>query len=354
MVEVPSADAAAAEMDAREGYAVAGLDTARAERVSMLLEEQEGEVAKFKRPVIAYSERPTLPPHPMINGVFTFLLQPGTILWATALSIGVTILLTLLAMALGAGRVEGPATWISSMLLTGVLSCSTLAWLVVASGFFLCVLQDSAAGNARIENWPDVVWLDWIGDSLYLITNIAGSAAIGYGVAWLCGGASGPLTLLFITLFLYLLFPIMLLSTLEMQSPLLPLSPTILRSTITSWKTWAVFYLETVPLGLIILGPPLAVLLAWLTLPNESTWLMVLASYVMARLIRDTYLMLLASCMIGILMVVAQLTYFRLLGRLAWVCAEDQRALDAEEEEEDEEEEDESPPDIRPTPVDDF
>ena len=60
----------------------------------------------------------------------------------------------------------------------------------------------------------------------------------------------------------------------------------------------------------------------------------------------------------GVLMVLSQLVYFRLLGRLAWVCAEDMRALEAEDEEEDEEEdrddEEDAPPGIRPTPVDDF
>ena len=54
--------------------------------------------------------------------------------------------------------------------------------------------------------------------------------------------------------------------------------------------------------------------------------------------------------------VAAVMLYFRLLGRLAWVCDERFRQMQAEEEDEAEEEtseEDESP-EIRPTPIDDF
>ena len=187
---------------------------------------------------MAYSERPKLPPRPMINGVFTFLSQMGTIVWTCALSIGAAVLIGLLGMAIVAGMASGGGGMSRRDALDQQhvvewpvrLRLGALARRRVRRSFSV-FFKIPPPATRRSKNWPDVVWLDWIGDSFYLISRASpGSAAIGFGATWLCGGVGGPLMLVFIPLALYLLFPIMLLSTLEMQSPILPISPVVLRS----------------------------------------------------------------------------------------------------------------------------
>jgi hypothetical protein len=205
----------------------------------------------------------------------------------------------------------------------------------------LCILQDSAAGNTRIENWPDAVWLDWIGDSFYIITSGVGSAGIGLGAVWLCGRIEVQ-TQIPLPLGVFVFFPILLLSTLETQSPLVPISPIVLRSMFRSWSAWAAFYFET---AFVVVVP--AGLLALTSALGSSADLGGAGAQVFVLVISATAAATVISAMI----------YFRLLGRLAWVCAEDLRAAEKEDDDFDSEgsdEDEDEAPDIRPTPVNDF
>jgi hypothetical protein len=362
LVEVPRSDPPDIEWDGQEEYALRGLNdvagTIPAEQhsgavipVSLPPEEppaqpranEPGE--KRAEPAAGYSERPKLPRHPMITGVFTFLFQLGTVVFAVTLSVLAAAVLGFGVMALGFGTVATVPTWTFSMLMSVAAIVLGVIWLIVASECLLCILQDSAAGNTRIENWPDAVWLDWIGDSFYLITSGVGSAGIGLGAVWLCGRIEVQ-TRIPLPLGVFVFFPILLLSTLETQSPLVPISPIVLRSLFRSCSTWAVFYFEAAFVVLVPAG------LLWLTNAlRYSADLGGAGAQVFVLVISATAAAVVISAMI----------YFRLLGRLAWVCAEDLRAAQKEDEDfdgdgsdEDEDEDEDDAPDIRPTPVNDF
>jgi hypothetical protein len=255
------------------------------------------------------------------------------------LSILAAVVLGFAVMALGFATVATAVTWTGSMLLSGVAILLGTILTVAASGVLLSVLQDSAAGNSRIENWPDAVWLDWIGDSFYLIVSGVFSAGIGLAVVWVCG-QMGVRTWVPLVVCPFVFFPVLLLSTLETQSPLLPFSPIVLRSMLRSWSTWAAFYFET---AFVVVVP--AGLLGLTTALRYSGDFGSIGGQVFVLLISAT----------AVSVVVAAMVYFRLLGRLAWVCAEELRAAQAEDEvPDDEPTEEDSAPTIRPTPADDF
>jgi hypothetical protein len=357
-VEVPRSDPPEIEWDGQEEYSLRPMNDLPGEipseqhsgaviPVSLPPEEPPAErraeepAEKRAEPAAGFSERPKLPRHPMITGVLTFLFQLGTVVFAVTLSVLAAAVLGFGVMALGFATVATVPTWTFSMLMSVAAIVLSTIWLIVASGCLLCILQDSAAGNPRIENWPDAVWLDWIGDSFYIITSGVFSAGIGVAVVWVCG-QMGAQTRIPLLLGPFVFFPILLLSTLETQSPLLPISPIVLRSMLRSWSTWAVFYFEAAFVVMVPAG------LLWLTNAlRYSGDFGGVGTQVLVLMISATAVAVVASAMI----------YFRLLGRLAWVCAEDLRAAEKEDEDFDGEETDEdedSDPGIRPTPVNDF
>ena len=290
------------------------------------------------------SERPKLPPWPLFTRVLAFFFQMNTIvLWIVLSVIGTVVL------AMGVLAVAGLTTdlvgmgaampWIGGMLLAASTVFTGLAWLIGGSAVSLAILQDSAAGNDKIENWPDTAWFEWVGEAFYVLVSLFVAGGIGYLAGRFVGALAGGMTTLVVAS-LWIFFPIALLSTLEAQTPLLPLSPVVLASFARTWRSWLLFYLETGLLGLLLLGMASGfghMLTAFQSTASWFQWL------------------ILAACVMSSLIVAAELLYFRLLGRLAWICAEESRQAQEEQEEaEKQEREEDDDPEIHPTPVDDF
>ena len=91
------------------------------------------------------------------------------------------------------------------------------------------------------------------------------------------------------------LFPLLLLCMLEVNSPLVPLSQAVYRSVVRNWRAWIAFYLETVLLLAGTGGMAIAAML-----PQS---------------------LLLAVPLLALTIVASSMIYFRLLGRLAWCCS---------------------------------
>jgi hypothetical protein len=200
---------------------------------------------------------------------------------------------------------ESPISYFVAMMMGIVAVVFGLLLCVAASAYLLAILQGSAEGADRIENWPEAVFLDWVFQCLYIL--IALSLALMAGTIVDClldhtgrhlvpGAVIGLLGV----------FPIALLSVLESGSPFVPISMPVLHSLSYAWRGWAVFYLET-----LILVPG-AIVASVFVLVRGGIWAIVPATT-----------LLMATCLI----------YFRLLGRLAWYCAETARRLDAGTEE---------------------
>ncbi len=113
---------------------------------------------------------------------------------------------------------------------------------VVSSAFFLAVIDNTAEGADRVEYWPGTVFLDWIGDTLY----VAAATAMAFAPGTIVGRIvqANWIPLLHAVSFL-LLFPYFLISSMEGNSPWHVFSQHILRSFSAVPGAWARFYAQS-------------------------------------------------------------------------------------------------------------
>ena len=165
----------------------------------------------------------------------------------------------------------------------------------VAAIHGLTILLETTAGNDRMENWPNVgLFLDWIGDLWFMINSAAVSVALGLGLNWLLPGLLGTReTMVAITVFF--VFPILLLCTLESDSPFLPVSSVVFASLGRHGIAWLAFYAA----GRHLLAAAGALVL----LSGPAAW--------------PRLAILLAALLFSAVVMI----YFRLLGRLAFYCS---------------------------------
>jgi hypothetical protein len=243
---------------------------------------------------LAEIRREVAPPPPrwtFFSGVFTFpWRQEVHIRWAymtvgfTAIAIiglvvkGITASFSGIGSGVALAFFLMPIIWVSFMTLSFSAACC------------LCVLESTAAGLDRIEAWPDPQWKEWMAQLIYLGWIGAIPLAASYGLACLAGLAGARVELAFPG-FLFVLYPIALMSALEANSIWVPLTLPILSSLFRWWWAWLSFYILT---GLLAAG------LGGVFLYSVSSS-------------QD-----LLQLLLGPLVAAAALIYFRLLGRLAW------------------------------------
>lgn len=289
-----------------------------AERVSM---DGEGEtrddhgVARRRR-----SERVAKdPPSPRVlwSGVLSGDFCRAA--WQRWLAMSLALAGVLYLCAEAVSLASGPAGkfWAMSVLFAAIAGATGLMWAGVTTVSCLTILQETAMGTDDIE-WPGAVWIDWIQDSFYVLNSISLAALAGLGVSRLLSEVgypwawSGLVTAFF-------LCPIVLLSMLEVDSPLVPVSVPVLRYLARRWWAWLLVYLET---GVLLLG------IGWATSQVVIRGGPHVNAFVMPPLL-----------------VAALMTWARLWGRLGWYCTQHSRweqaraAADADEDEDMEEDE---------------
>ncbi len=250
--------------------------------------------------------RPLPPPPrwPLVCGVFTFPWRRANLGKWFSLSIGAMLFGTLglvgFAMGRGIGMGDGPGAIgpaVISMLcqvLGGVLG---IAWAGVLFINLLTILGDTAAGADDVGAWPEAIaFLDWAGSAFFLINSLALAALTAAGIGWVLDQARLPGVLARAGV-PFVLFPFLLLSMLEVNSPLVPLSKAVCRSLADNWRAWAAFYLESLLLVAV-------------------TWAIAIAAMLFGS-------PLLAVPVLALTIVASLMIYFRLLGRLAWCCSRD-------------------------------
>ena len=206
-------------------------------------------------------------------------------------ALGLVLAVRFYASARGAGYGSiGP--WIVAMTLGGATMFCAVAWAAVMAVNFLTVLRDTSYGYDKIEESSSEGFIDWIGDAFYVLNALAISVLPSLAIEQVRVALDWPVWFC-VLLGPWLVFPIVLLSMLETDSPLNPFSPAVLRSLFGARWLWATFYLET------------ALLLA-------GFWFLSMALCAAP---------LLALFVIPGLLVALLLLYARLLGRLAWCCS---------------------------------
>jgi DNA-directed RNA polymerase subunit RPC12/RpoP len=238
--------------------------------------------------------RPPLPAWPFLNRTLSFPLSPGMrgrtfglMGWAAAFSL-------LAWRSVQAGAVEDPGSWFASAALCAIAGVMAVMWLVVASACALAVVRDTANGCDKILSWPGPIFTDWLFDPLYLFGSLCLGSLPGAAAAWLLAdeGVFGQWLAAVST---FLLLPVALLSMLENNSPFGIISVPLWRTFFVAPVRWLTFYAVS---GAMLAAVGGAMALALFFGPVAAT-------------IADT-----------VLLPLAWFAYFRLLGRLAWCCAD--------------------------------
>jgi DNA-directed RNA polymerase subunit M/transcription elongation factor TFIIS len=262
------------------------------------VEQQHVEKAEEERKT-RQAKRPKLPQQPLWTGVFRFLAS-GEAMLAMVFIAGIfwtLAMVSLVGVAYGAGG--GLGVFISMICAVAVMA------LVLTGGAYaavvgLRVLQETAAGADTIESWPDLAFLDWCMEAIYVAVAFAYSMTPGIVISWFMNriGLSPAVGFVVSMVSLFAFFPIVLLSLMEADSLAAPLTRPIRVSLDKDRSHWMVFYLESVAILIIML---LAAALIY-----AKSWLA----------------LLLAAAVWSFCWMV----YFRLLGRLAWIAGTHQNA----------------------------
>jgi len=202
------------------------------------------------------------------------------------------------AMALGIDQVLSPDSMhptIIAMLAALGAMIAGLACTGVAAIHGLTILLETTAGNDRMENWPNVgLFLDWVGEVWFVFNAALVSVVLGLGLGWLLSGLL-PAREVTVGITVFAAFPILLLCTLETDSPFLPISTVVFASLWRHGIAWLAFYFQA--------GSLLAV-------PAATAY------YLAPRLDPRLAIPLAALLFSAVVMI-----YFRLLGRLAFYCS---------------------------------
>ena len=219
---------------------------------------------------------------PFVSGVFTFPFGNRvlpSILGFSAVGTGAAWGLAVLATTHPAFAMFG-----SVLVITFYLAC--------LSAFLMAICTDTATGNRTLVSWPEGGPVDWLFRLAYV------------GMSCLIAGLPGAALEYFVEpdfqiatslVSFWLLFPLFFLSALETDLFVGVFSGPVWRSVGTHFRFWGIFYLESLALaGVVFL--------------------------VFHRLLESGAPAIFVSELVSITTLVI---YFRLLGRLAWVSAQD-------------------------------
>ena len=227
-----------------------------------------------------------MPDSPFLSGTFAFPLRSDAIGRCAASALALTVVGGLLSAVTSS---DNPFAQVFLSLPLSV--CVMFSGSYLAS-CFLAIINETAEGADEISDWPEG-FRDWIFGLLHVGYIVAITFSVAYGTEWAQVQITGqpgqwwPLVG-------FLLFPFLMLSSLESELPIMPFSRPILTSLWRSLGSWLKFYLLS--------G---ALLAAWLMLvlslePDYPT---------------------LAFLIAGPFWTAVTFIYARLLGRLAWNAA---------------------------------
>jgi hypothetical protein len=192
------------------------------------------------RYLVSTADRPSLPPHPFLTGVFGFPFYPGVLSRWLALSLTAPLIANLVISGVKTAT-QGYLAAVIGVCMMAAAGFLAVFWLAALGSIFLVIVSETASGNARIQQWPEMNFIDLIFDAAFPVNSLALAAVPGAGIAWLDPG-NGPL---YVGISILVGFPVILLSMLESGSCMSPWSTAILRSLRTDRRGWAIFYLET-------------------------------------------------------------------------------------------------------------
>ena len=276
------------------------IDETRKRIAGRLMQEAEQHVQQREE------AEPPQPIRPMRSGILSFPFHLEIIPVWVALSVGVLAILGLLDVIQSMTRVLS-----IEAILAVFVSLITIFFAALLAGFclppLLAVIEFTADGQDHIPYWPSNDLLDRGRVLLFFVNSLSVSSLPGMLVATSLQSLGVPLwTGMLLT---PVLWPIVLLSMLEANSPFVPFSARVRTSLRQLRPAWLTYYAETLGLAIALVIPFL--LLLWVSRPYAARICAVVAGCYFA----------IVCC--------------RLLGRLAWMAGQ----IEIEEDWEDDEEE---------------
>ncbi len=253
-----------------------------------------------------HSQRPALPRHPFLAGTWTF---PFVRAWGNAARMAVWVLICIgLASAAGSFILKGhPIAVVVGALFGAAAVFLLFGLLAFAAGCAIAILRDTANGCDEIQEWPSIAFFEWMTEPLYIVSAIFVSLVPGVALRWLPDDYRGA-DFIVMPVSLFVLFPLVLVAMLENGTPAGVVSWPVCRSLWRAWKGWISFYFMS---GLVVVAAAgLAIAARWVGPSCEIP-------------------------AVPVIVVLVWLIYFRLLGRLAWYCAEKDRAAEVDDDDSD-------------------
>jgi hypothetical protein len=206
----------------------------------------------FDRAGAAIRREKTDPPPRFVffSNVFSFPWSAGVVSRWVYLTVGMMALGLVYAGILTIMRGSG------GFLLLGIAFFALPGiWIFVwtysyATSIWITVLEDTAGGNNRIHNWLQQNWREWVIEASRFTLILGYAMTVAH-----CAGYAGQLAggdyteVAFDTLLI--VFPIMMMSCLHAGSVFVPLTLPILRSLLTCWWAWLLYYILS---SLVLLG----------------------------------------------------------------------------------------------------
>jgi len=238
----------------------------------------------------------------LFDGVFGFPFRLGTFWQFIALGIGTVAAIAAVWLAVWCGSADNEDVdkYTRVILWNGLLWSIAFgaivlpAWIYLTSIYGLAILRDTSHGGDVATTWPRLLLLEGVGQTAYVVNGLVLAALPGVLATPLWRWLEVP-RVWGIAACLPVLFPLVLLSMLEADSPTSPFSLSVWRSTLSGWRAWAMFYLAS--FGVVALT-----VVRLLVVMRHAGWTV-------------------GSVAAGFLFAVAWMFYFRLLGRLAWLCS---------------------------------
>jgi hypothetical protein len=241
---------------------------------------------------------------PFFHGTITSLVQAPGIALLAVLSIGLTLLVYDLRYIRGGLGSELSTETFKLHFLTIFAMAAGVAGLPLVLGPLAAacqaIVQDTAAGQKRVESWPSLSFFEWMGDAFVLLAAAFVAAApalllMSPGLMFLkYPGLIVPGAVL---ISLWALFPIVFLSMADAGSIVAIASPKILGSLGRSGERWFLFYFVSI---LLAFG----------------------AYFAIAVMLEAQTPIIVPVCCVAL--IAGLFVYSRWLGRLAWFLAKDE------------------------------
>ncbi len=251
------------------------------------------------------SERPKPVTSPLRTGIYSFPFYPNVLpLWIGA-SLGALLNLKIFEVLLDVINGGGYMA-IMAAFLAPILALCVFAFVALVAPHLVTIIEYTADGYDRIPYWPPQDFLSRLQAVVLGVNALAMSTMPGMLIVGPLNRLGVPLTCGLIST--VLLLPLVLLSMLENNSIFLPFSPFVFRSVSRHRGAWQLFYLHAI---LLAIGIVLLDFLVWQVDARASK--------------------IVTTVSICLYVVI----YSRLVGRIAWILAQDTDHL-AEDELEDE------------------